>query len=85
MFHNTMQANATQMAPHARGTAVSLFSSFLFLGQSIGVVAAAALVGRIGSSAVIALGGGAMAVLGLYFAWALKQRAARATRGVHAL
>ena len=85
MFHNTMQANATQMAPHARGTAVSLFSSFLFLGQSIGVVAAAALMGRIGSSAVIALGGGAMAVLGLYFAWALKQRAARATRGVHAL
>ena len=52
------------------------------LGKS---VAAAALVGRIGSSAVIALGGGAMAVLGLYFAWALKQRAARATRGVHAL
>ena len=84
MFHNTMQANATQMAPHARGTAVSLFSSFLFLGQSIGVVAAAALMGRIGSSAVIALGGGAMAVLGLYFAWALKQRAAR-TQFLHAL
>ena len=30
MFHNTMQANATQMAPHARGTAVSLFSSSCF-------------------------------------------------------
>lgn len=85
MFHNTMQANATQMAPHARGTAVSLFSSFLFLGQSIGVVAAAALIGPIGSAAVIALGGGAMALVGLYFAWALKQRVARGTRGVPAL
>ncbi|MDB5931161.1 MAG: major facilitator superfamily 1 [Polaromonas sp.] len=74
MFHNTMQANATQMAPHARGTAVSLFSSFLFLGQSIGVVLAASLIGRIGTPAVVALGGVVMAVLGLVFAWALRNR-----------
>ena len=74
MFHNTMQANATQMAPHARGTAVSLFSSFLFLGQSIGVVLAASLIDRIGTSAVIALGGGVMALEGVYFAWALRRR-----------
>lgn len=77
MFHNTMQATATQMAPHARGTAVSLFSSSLFVGQSLGVVVAAALIDRIGTGAVIALGGAAMAVEGVYFAWALKQRAAR--------
>jgi MFS transporter, YNFM family, putative membrane transport protein len=74
MFHNTMQANATQMAPNARGTAVSLFSSFLFLGQSIGVVLAAGLIGRIGTSAVIALGGVAMALEGVFFAWALRRR-----------
>jgi predicted MFS family arabinose efflux permease len=77
MFHNTMQANATQMAPEARGTAVSLFASCLFLGQSLGVVLAAALIDRIGTSAVIALGGGAMALEGLYFAWALRRRDAR--------
>ena len=77
MFHNTMQANATQMAPNARGTAVSLFSSFLFLGQSIGVVLAASLIDRIGTGAVIALGGGAMAVEGVFFAWALRRRDAR--------
>ena len=74
MFHNTMQANATQMAPHARGTAVSMFASFLFLGQSIGVVLAASLIDQIGSSAVIALGGGIMAAEGIYFAWALRRR-----------
>ena len=77
MFHNTMQANATQMAPEARGTAVSLFASFLFLGQSIGVVLAASFIDRIGTGAVIALGGGAMALEGVYFAWALRRRDAR--------
>lgn len=74
MFHNTMQANATQMAPGARGTAVSLFASFLFLGQSAGVVVAAALIGRLGSGAVVALGGLVMAAEGVFFAWALRQR-----------
>ena len=77
MFHNTMQANATQMAPQARGTAVSMFASFLFLGQSIGVVLAASLIDQIGSSAVIALGGGIMAAEGIYFAWALRRRTQR--------
>lgn len=76
MFHNTMQASATQMAPHARGTAVSLFASFLFLGQSIGVVLVAVLIERIGTGAVVALGGICMALEGVFFAWALGRRAA---------
>ncbi len=75
MFHNTMQANATQMAPSARGTAVSLFASALFMGQSIGVLLAAALVGRIGSTAVIALGCSVLVAVGLYFSSALRRRA----------
>ena len=74
MFHNTMQAKATDMAPHARGTAVSLFSSFLFLGQSVGVVLAASLIDRIGSSAVITGAGIVMAVEGVFFAWVLGRR-----------
>lgn len=74
MFHNTMQANATQMAPGARGTAVSLFASFLFLGQSVGVVVAAGLISRIGTGAVVALGGAVMAAEGVFFAWALRRR-----------
>lgn len=77
MFHNTMQASATQMTPHARGTAVSLFASFLFLGQSVGVVLAAALISRIGTGAVVALGGLCMALEGVFFAWVLGRRAVK--------
>jgi predicted MFS family arabinose efflux permease len=39
MLHNTLQTQATQMAPHARGTAVTLFACMLFFGQSAGVLA----------------------------------------------
>ena len=38
MLHNVLQTQATQMAPHNRSTAVTLFASVLFLGQSTGVV-----------------------------------------------
>ncbi|MBY0453719.1 MAG: MFS transporter [Burkholderiaceae bacterium] len=46
MLHNTLQTQATQMAPHARGSAVTLFACMLFLGQSCGVVLTAASVDR---------------------------------------
>ncbi len=38
MLHNTLQTQATQMAPESRGAAVSLFACALFLGQSLGVL-----------------------------------------------
>ena len=37
MLHSVLQTHATQMAPSARGTAMSLFSAALFVGQSAGV------------------------------------------------
>ena len=37
-LHNTLQTQATQMAPHARGSAVTLFACLLFFGQSTGVL-----------------------------------------------
>ena len=37
MFHNTLQTKATQMTPEARGTAVAIFSSALYFGQTAGV------------------------------------------------
>ena len=61
MLHNTLQTNATQMAPEARGLAMSLFAFALFSGQSAGVALAAPVMDRYGgqpiflSAAVIVL------------------------------
>jgi predicted MFS family arabinose efflux permease len=55
MIHNTLQINATQMAPERRGAAVSSFASSFFLGQSVGVALAAWLIDWIGTGAVIAV------------------------------
>lgn len=41
MLHNTLQTQATQMAPEARGSAVTLFACMLFFGQSAGVLVVA--------------------------------------------
>ena len=75
-FHNVMQANAAQMAPGARGSAVSLFAASLFLGQSVGVLLAASLSERFGAGLVIASCGAILCVLGAWFARALLAREA---------
>jgi predicted MFS family arabinose efflux permease len=46
MLHNTLQTQATQMAPSSRGTAVTLFACLLFFGQSSGVLLVAESVDR---------------------------------------
>ena len=74
MFHNTMQTNASQMAPQSRGTAMSSFAACLFLGQSVGVLAAASLTGLWGSAWVITLGALIMAALGLALAVGIQHR-----------
>ncbi|CAO3362596.1 MFS transporter [Azospirillum melinis] len=38
MLHNTMQTQATELAPTARGSALALFASSFFIGQGIGPV-----------------------------------------------
>ncbi|MDH5534860.1 MAG: MFS transporter [Betaproteobacteria bacterium] len=43
-MHNPLQVRATELAPHARGTAMSGFSFSLFLGQGVGVFAISFLV-----------------------------------------
>jgi predicted MFS family arabinose efflux permease len=49
MLHNTLQTNATQMAPQVRGTSVSLFASAFFLGQSLGVILASLILAWTGA------------------------------------
>ncbi|MEO5737032.1 MAG: MFS transporter, partial [Variovorax sp.] len=63
MLHNTLQTQATQMAPESRGSAVTLFACVLFLGQSCGILVIAAGLDR-GLLAPMFAGAG-IAVLGL--------------------
>ena len=56
MLHNTLQINATQMAPERRGAAVAAFASCFFLGQSAGVAITGLVVEGLGSSRAIGLG-----------------------------
>ncbi|MDM0043618.1 MFS transporter [Variovorax dokdonensis] len=63
-LHNTLQTNATQMAPWARGTAVSLFACSLFLGQSVGVLGAAWVVDRFAAPAVFSISALGLLILG---------------------
>jgi len=68
LFHNTLQTNATQMAPDARGSAVSLFAFSLFMGQGAGVALLGLFVDRIGYFLVFLFCGIAMLLLGFWFA-----------------
>ena len=64
MLHATLQTNATQMAPEARGLAVSTFANALFLGQAGGVWLAGSAVDRIGFAPVFAAMGIGLLALG---------------------
>ncbi|MDQ7969869.1 MAG: MFS transporter [Oxalicibacterium faecigallinarum] len=68
MLHNTLQINATQMAPERRGAAVSIFASCFFLGQSAGVSAAGWAIGHFGTTVVIAIGAVGVLLVALNFA-----------------
>ncbi|MET0517729.1 MAG: MFS transporter [Burkholderiaceae bacterium] len=76
MLHNTLQVNATQMAPERRGAAVSSFASCFFLGQSVGVSVGGLLVEALGSTPLLAVGGIGVLLVALAFGGLLasKQR-----------
>lgn len=71
LLHAVLQTNATQMAPHARGTAVSLFACFLFLGQALGVAAGGLVVDTVGIVWVLIGAGILIPLLGMGFSRAL--------------
>lgn len=78
MLHNTLQTNATQMSPQARGTAVGVFSAALYLGQTAGVAAFAFAVDRVGTPSVFATVAVLLPLLALWFSRGLRRRAADA-------
>lgn len=78
MLHNTLQTNATQMAPAVRGTAVALFAMSLFLGQSAGVTLAAGAIPDLGFARLFVTAAAGLAATGACFAWMLRRRHLRA-------
>jgi len=64
MLHNTLQTQATQMAPTQRGTGVALFASALFMGQTVGLGVASWLVDRSSTTTVLAAYGLGLAAVG---------------------
>lgn len=74
MVHNTLQTNATQMAPEARGLAVSTFANVLFLGQAAGVWLAGHGIARLGFAPVFLGAGVALLAVGAGFALLLDRR-----------
>jgi predicted MFS family arabinose efflux permease len=75
MLHNTLQTNATQVTPEARGTALGAFSSALYLGQTLGVFVNSIIFDRFGAIPVFLTAALILVALGLWFSRALRQRA----------
>jgi YNFM family putative membrane transporter len=74
MLHNTLQTNATQMTPEARGTAVAIFSSALYLGQTAGVAINGAIFDRFTAVPVFLIAAAILLAAGAWFSRQLKRR-----------
>lgn len=75
LFHNTLQTNATQMAPAMRGSGMALFAFSLFNGQAIGVSLAGYAYDHAGPRPLLLAPALALPVVGWAFAHALRRRA----------
>ncbi len=73
MLHNTLQTNATQMAPEARGLAVSTFANSLFLGQAAGIFAGGSVVDNVGFPTTYAIAALGLVLLGSAFAQMIRR------------
>jgi len=76
MLHNTLQTNATQMTPEARGLAVSTFANVLFMGQAAGIWLSGLAIDRVGFAPVFIAAGVALLAVGAAFARMLGNRPA---------
>ena len=74
LFHNTLQTNATQMAPAARGTSVALFAFCLFGGQAIGVSLAGYTFDHFGATPMLLAAAVVLPLAGWWFMRALLRR-----------
>jgi predicted MFS family arabinose efflux permease len=77
MFHTTVQAHVTHVAPEERGSAVALFATFLFLGQASGVWLAAQVVDAAGMAPAFLAAAAGLAALTVLFRYFLSAGEAR--------
>jgi predicted MFS family arabinose efflux permease len=75
MHHATLQTHATQMAPQARGLAITLFAFGLFLSQAIGVALCGVVIEAIGYRWLFGILAPSLLVLGAAYASTLPTRA----------
>ena len=73
-LHNTLQLQATQLAPQATGLALSVFTAAIFIGQSAGVSLAALANAKVGAEWVFAATAAGFLALGIALTTALKRR-----------
>ena len=67
MLHNTLQTRATEMAPQARASAVSLFAFCLFMGQALGVSLFGAGIEAFGYLPMLLVAAAGLALVGTWF------------------
>ena len=73
MLHGVLQAQATEMLPQARATAVATFACLLFLGQSVGALVVGGWIARYGYGVAFLLDAGGIVVLALWL-WRVLRR-----------
>jgi MFS family permease len=64
MLHNSMQTEATELAPSARGSAVALFACGFFIGQGLGPLVFGALLHGVGERPALLAVAAVIVVLG---------------------
>lgn len=73
MLHNTLQIKASEMAPHARGTGMSMFAFFWSIGQSLGATAMGLGIAAIGYTPMIIGFGAGFGALGIWLYFNFKR------------
>jgi len=72
--HNTLQTCGTQMTPDARATGFALFSSAIYVGQTVGVGLSAIVFDRAGAVPLLVVAGLALPAMAVWFARELRRR-----------
>lgn len=73
MLHNTLQTVGSQMTPEARGTAVAIFASMYYVGQTLGTTLSAPIVDRFGAPPLFIVSVALLPILAWSFTRGLKR------------